>query len=187
MDCPPQLLFIPQAIAPPTARAVGVADGQRQRVGRIVRLGYRRQAQQDAGHLHHLLFFRLAVAHHRLLDLHGRVFAHLHPALGACQQDDAPGLRHIDAGGLVVGEVQLFNRQDIRVVSLQDGVHVLIDHPQPLGKIHPRRGRDRAVAFDGKPAVPIVQHAPAHNRVARVDPQNNQLFPSRLGLHTVLL
>ena len=55
--------------------AVGVADRARQRVGRI-RAGAGVEQQQALDHVLHLFLVRLAVAHHRLLDLQRGVFGH---------------------------------------------------------------------------------------------------------------
>lgn len=66
---------------------MAVADGNGQGIGGIVRLGDLLQPQHDAGHLHHLLFDRLAVSHHQLLDLHGGVLVGGNAFFPGSQQD----------------------------------------------------------------------------------------------------
>ena len=53
------------------AGAVTVRYGHGQGVRCIVRLGDGLQVQHDAGHFLDLLFYRLAIPGHSLLDLHG--------------------------------------------------------------------------------------------------------------------
>src|SRR6478735_9476548 len=67
-----------QALAPRRHRAeprMGMADRAGERVGGIA-AGISGQAQQPLHHLLHLLLARMALPHHRLLDLQRRVFGH---------------------------------------------------------------------------------------------------------------
>ena len=145
-------------------------------------LGTAGQVQKDAGHLLDLLFHRLAVAGHRLLDLHGGVLAHLHTGLGRRQQNHAAGLGHTDDGGLVVLVIQLFNGQRLRLVAVQDVGHAVVDLHQPLLKRGVFVGADGAVGRRREPVARVIQNPPAHNGIAGVDAQYPHLS---LSLHFV--
>ena len=110
---------------------MGVADGDGQSIGGVVRLWHRGHAQHAAGHLHHLELFRLAVAHHGLLHLGGGVLRRGVALLGAGAQDHTPGLGHLDAGGDVVVEKQFLDGHGVRLDLVQKGQGVLVDLGQP--------------------------------------------------------
>ena len=78
-------------------------------------------------HIHHLMLGGIAVAHHGLLDLHGLVFKNGYIGLLDGQQDDTSGLGHLDAGGHVVAEKQLFNGHRIGLGQRHKLRHVVVD------------------------------------------------------------
>ena len=86
-----------------TAVAQGDGDG----VGGVIGLGHGGQVEQARGHVLHLVFGGVAVAHQGLLDLHGLVGIDRQPCLPDGQQYHAPALGHADAGGDVLAEKQL--------------------------------------------------------------------------------
>ncbi len=95
---------------------MGVADGNSQRVRRVIRLRDSVQMQQDTGHLLHLFFHRLPISHYRRLNLQRRIFKDLYPLQPRCQEDHASGLRHVDGRFLVVVKVQPFHRHRLWAV-----------------------------------------------------------------------
>ena len=167
----------PHALAaePVELVAVGVAerDGHRQSISGIVRLGDRRQMQQDAGHLLHLFLHGLAVAGDGLFHLHGGVLVDGQARLRRRQQDDAARLGHADDGGLVVLIEQLFDGQHLRLRARDDlldaGVHLV----QAALKGYARVGAYGTKVHRRKPVAHIIHHAPAHDGVAGVDAQNS--------------
>lgn len=101
---------------------MGVGDGHRQGVRHIVGFGGLLQVQQFSCHINHLVLFRIAVPHHRLLDLHRGIFKDRDIPLGGSQQDESPGLGHVNAGGDIVAEVQLFKGDRFRMEPVQQVV-----------------------------------------------------------------
>ena len=91
------------------SRCLAMTDSQGQGVGGIIGLGDFLQSQQPPGHLLDLGLYRFAVARHRLLHLHGGILIQGHAVLGQGEENHPPGLRHADAGGLIVGEIELFH------------------------------------------------------------------------------
>jgi len=151
---------------------VRVADGQRQRVGGVVRPRDLFQPEQPAGHLHHLLLFGQPVADHRLLDLHRRILVYRHAALLRREQDHPARLRHVDAGGLVVGKEELLDRHRRGRGLVEHLAEVAVDDFQARRKRHPRRRGDRAEADGREFPIGIIDHPEADRGVAGVDSQN---------------
>ena len=89
------------------------------------------------------------------------------------QQDDPAGLGHADHSGLVVLVEQLFDGKHLRLCPLDDLPDAGIDLVQPLLKRHPGIGAHGPEIHRCKPVARIVQNAPAHNGVTRVDAQNS--------------
>ena len=147
----------------------GVTQGDGHRIGGVVGLGDGRQLQDALGHVHDLVLFRLAVAHHRLLHLGGSVLEDLHPQLGSGGQDDPSGLGHPDARGDVGVEEELLNGHGIGLEGLDEGLHVLLDLEQTHGHGDPGRGVDGPAADELSLAPVGLQDAEAHDGIARVD------------------
>ena len=152
---------------------MSVTDGNRQGIGSIVRLGDLLQPQQNAGHLHDLLLDGIAIAHHRLLDLHGGVFIGGHALFPGSQQDHAPGLGHHDTGGLVVGEEELLNGNGIGLIPVDDGADPIVDLFQAQIRIQAGFGGHSPIGDGRKGSVVIADHAIAHNGITGVNAQND--------------
>jgi len=148
-------------------------DGHGQCIGGIIGLWHSGQMQQDAGHLLHLLFHGLAVAGNGLFHLHGGVLVDGDARLRRRQQDDPAGLGHADHRGLVVLVEQLFDGKHLGLCLLNDLPDAGVDLVQPLLKRHPGIGAHGPEIHRCKPVARIVQNAPAHNGVTRVDAQNS--------------
>ena len=82
-------------------------------VRRIVGHGHLQEIQNPAGHVLHLMLGGVAVAHHRLLDLHGLLGIDGQPRLPDGQQDHPPALGDADAGGDILTEKQFFDGHGI--------------------------------------------------------------------------
>ena len=92
-----------------------MADGDGQRVRRIVGPRHGIQLQQAPRHVHDLFFLGQTVAHHRLLYLHGRVLVDGDAHLLRRAEDDAAPVGHGDAGGDVLAEKQFLEGDLIRL------------------------------------------------------------------------
>ena len=84
------------------------SGGQRQRVGGVVGFRHLFQVQQDAGHLLHLLFYRLTVAYDGLLYLQGRVLVYFDTTLCSRHYYNASCLCDIYSCFLIVREIKTF-------------------------------------------------------------------------------
>ena len=148
---------------------MSVADGDGQRVGGVIGLRHGPQVQQTAGHFHHLLLFRFAVAHHRRFDLQRGVAEHRHPLLLRRQQQHPAGFRHGDGGGAVGGEKELLHRHGVGAVLLQQHPHIVVQLAQACLQRQLGRGGDGAVLHQRKPNVIVIHQAHAHNGIAGID------------------
>ena len=104
-----------------------MTQGKSHSVRRVVRLGWGFQIAQAPDHVHHLGFFRAAVAHHRLLDLKRRIFIDFHPRLLAGQQDHSPAVGHGNTRGDIGVEKQLLNGNGLRLEGLKKLRKIIID------------------------------------------------------------
>ena len=146
--------------------------GHGQGVRCIVRLGDGLQVQHDAGHFLDLLFYRLAIPGHSLLDLHGGVLINWYAALRGSQQNHPAGFRHADDGRLVMLVVQLFNGECFRLIAGTDILDAVLNFNQALFKRRVLIGTHCAVSDGRKTVACIFHNAPAHDRIAGVDAQN---------------
>ena len=128
--------------------------------------------EQPAGHVHHLALFRLAVPHHRLLDLGGGVFVDGQPQFGRGHQDHPPGLGHANAGGDVGVEEKLLNGHNVRGKLVDEGLQILLDLHQALGHGNPCRGVDGPAAHQACLAPLGLQDPKPHNGIPRVNAEN---------------
>ena len=149
---------------------MAMRDRHAQCVGGIVRFGDSLKVQHHAGHFLDLLFHGLAVARDGLLDLHGGVLVDRHAALRCRQQNDAARFGHADDGGLVVLVVQFFDGECLGLVAFADVQYAVVDLDQALLKRGVFLGDNSPVAHRCKPVAHIFHNAPAHDRVAGVDP-----------------
>ena len=115
-----------------------MAQGDGYRVGGIVGLGDGTEVEDAFCHIHHLMFGGIAVAYHGLLDLHGFVFKDRDARLLDSQQDHAPGLGYLDAGGHVVAEEQLFDGHRLWLCQLHKLRHIVVDFAQAPEKVRVR-------------------------------------------------
>ena len=167
-----------------------MADRQGERVRRVVGTRNGLELQKPPDHVHHLPLFGKAIADDRLLDLHGRVLKERYPALRRGAEDDAARVRDGDAGGDVVGEKQLLDRDGLRPELRDQLLHIALELHEPRGERKPCRRGDRAVlqhlrfpglrldqaeADDGKPRVdaeyphgaPLPRRGAMHGGVQR--------------------
>ena len=167
-----------------------MADRQGERVRRVVGTRDGLELQKPPDHVHHLPLFGKAVADDRLLDLHGRVLKERYPALRRGAEDDAARVCDGDAGGDVVGEKQLLDRDGLRPELRDQLLHIALELHEPRGERKPCRRGDRAVlqhlrfpglrldqaeADDGKPRVdaeyphgaPLPRRGAMHGGVQR--------------------
>ena len=134
--------------------------------------------QEPLGHLHDLLFVRFAVAGHRQFHLHGGVLEDGHPKLFCRQQDDPAAMRHGDAGGQIGIKKQLLHRHLVRMKGVDQLLHILIDHSQPMGQRQPRRGGEDTI-LDDTTLAPVGFHdAKPNGGNPWVDAQDDHVRPS---------
>ena len=140
-----------------------MADGDGKCVRRVVGARNGFELQKPLDHIHHLPLLGEAVADDRLLDLHGRVFEKRHSALGRRAEDDAAPVRDGDAGGDVVGEEQLLDRDRIGLELRDQLLHVALDLHETRGQRKPRLRGNRTVAKHLRPAGLRLDQAEADN------------------------
>ena len=155
-----------------------MAEGDGDGIGGIVRLGHLLQMQKPPGHILHLVLGGVAVAHNRLLHLHGLIGIYLQPRLADGQQDHATALGNANAGGHILPKKQLFDGNCIGLCLLQKLSHILIDDLQPGGKIHACRSGDGAAAAKGTIAPLGIHNAETGDPVAGIDPQYAHIITS---------
>ena len=103
-------------------------------VGGVVRARDALQVQQVRRDQLDLLFFRLAVAGKRLLDLHGRVFEQPAAALDAGEKRHAARVGDGDARGHVFGKEQLFHRHFVRPAFVEQAADALFEDGKAGGQ-----------------------------------------------------
>jgi len=89
---------------------MGVADGNCQGIGGIIRFGCFSQRQYRFYHILDLRFLSGAVADNRLFYLQRRIFTDMATGLGCRQQSDSARLSDGDGRLGVVGEKKLLDR-----------------------------------------------------------------------------
>lgn len=159
--------------------------GHGQGVRCIVRLGDGLQVQHDAGHFLDLLFYRLAIPGHSLLDLHGGVLINWYAALRGSQQNHPAGFRHADDGRLVMLVVQLFNGECFRLIAGTDILDAVINFNQALFKRRVLIGTHCAVSdglttvipgFAADSAVPMADKIGAMEKMLYGTEQSGSLL-----------
>ena len=154
-----------------------MAQGDGDGVGGVIGLGQLVQPEQALCHVHDLTLGGVAVAHHRLLDLGGLVGGDLQPRLADGQQNHPPALGHADAGGDVLTEKEFLNGHGVGPGGPEELAHILVDHLQPGGKIHARRGGDGAAPQQPGLAPRRLDQPEAGDAVARINSQNPHQRP----------
>ncbi len=113
---------------------IGVTDGHGQGIGGIA-ARCAAETEQGTHHMLHLLFFRLPVPGHGLLDLPGSIVIHgqalLHDRCYSC----ASGLAQFEGGTHIMGGKQILHRCNFRPVLFQNLGKPLKDHQQAPGEI----------------------------------------------------
>jgi hypothetical protein len=130
-------------------RTVGVADRDRQRVGRVVGAWHMLQREQ---HLHHppdLVLLRAARAADGVLDLLRRVGEARQPALAGREHHDATRLTDGERARRVATEVDVLHREDGDRVLVEQLADAPVDVRQAdLHRSFRPGGDDAAVARD---------------------------------------
>ena len=110
-----------------------------------------------------------AIAHYRLLDLHGGVFIYrqVHPLGGI--QDNAPSVGHGDAGGNVLAEKQLLDGHFVGPEPVDERLHILGDLHQTGSQWLARRRGNGPVLDHLLPAPLGFDDAEAHRSHTGVD------------------
>ena len=150
-----------------------MTQGNRNRVRRVVRAGGLFHVQQAAGHVDDLPLFRLAVANHGLLDLHGGVFKNRDVCLGQRQQNHAPPVGDADACGDVVAPEQLLNCGGVRLRHLDQTPDIVVQNLQPLRKGQLLRRGHHAVLQQTNARSVGFQQAEARRCVTGVNAENS--------------
>ena len=111
-----------------------MAQCQRHGVRRVVGSGHRREIAYAANHVHDLLFFGPAVAHHGLFDLQGRIFVHRHILPVCGKQDNSPAVSHGNTGGDIGVEKQLLDGEAVGPESTDQLGHIVVDLVETAGQ-----------------------------------------------------
>ena len=173
---PPAIAATPQPVL--GRAAPGVADGQRQGVGGVGRLGRRRQAQHAGDHQGDLLLVRAAVAGDGGLDLAGGVPGDRPVGLGGGERGDPGGLRGAHGRALVVLGEDPLDRHDVRPVLAQQRGHGGVQLQQAQLQVELGHRADHADADRGGPGAGApVDHAPPAPGEARVDAEHPHEVP----------
>ena len=149
-----------------------MADGNRQRVGRIERRGRLAEAEQQLHHRLHLPFLCAAVTDDRLLHLGGRVFDDRHAGFDGRQHRDAARVPQLQRASRIGRMKQILDRHDIGPMPAHQRAELGVDDLEFFGK--GTRGGDRnGAAGDQSVASAIALHASVSGaRRAGVDPKN---------------
>ena len=154
---------------------MSMADSERKRIRRVIRPRELGQMQDIFGHLHHLPFFRVAVADHRHFDLIGRIGNRVQALLCKRKQDDPPRLRHLDTGRDILREKKLLNGNLVRMEGIHQRTDIFIDLAQPEVHRHAGFGFCRAVLHGREFHVVKPYDAVADRAIARVDAKNRHI------------
>src|SRR6516162_6180147 len=147
---------------------VGVADGDGKRVGGI---GARQQCRrQEALHHHlHLRLFRVADAHHRLLDEVGGVFEDGDAARRRREQHHAAGDAELQGGGWVLVDEGLLDSGRIGPKFVEHAVELAEELDQALGERHAGGRVDDTVGDVDETIAMRLDHAPTGVAQARIE------------------
>src|ERR1700693_2930884 len=123
------------ALAYQGCRGVQMADGNRQSVGRVGRLGYFAEIEQARDHVLHLGLLCSAITHHGGLDGKRRILGNFQPGRGRGQHGHSTHLPQLERGLYVQCVEHIFDGNIVRLVFLNDDAEPLEDGRQP-----PRQG-----------------------------------------------
>jgi hypothetical protein len=90
------------------------ADRDGQRVGGVVRRGWRTQSEQQLDHLLHLWFLCAPVSHHCPLDLGRRVFEECHSGFDGGEHGHTACVPKFERAAHVIGVEEIFDRHGVR-------------------------------------------------------------------------
>ena len=126
------------AAPPPPASAarlgvVGMADGDRQGIGGVGRLG-QTTGQQHADHHLDLLLVGMAGADHRFLDQIGRIFGDRQAGERRHQQHHAAGDAQLQGRGRVLVDEGLLDRGGDGLILLDHRAQAVVQLDQALGQ-----------------------------------------------------
>ena len=160
---------------------IGVADGDRQRVGfiRAVELGL---GKQEADHGLDLLLFGVPGADHRLLDLVRRVFRDAQALHRRGQKRRAPRLAELQRRARVLVDERLFDRRFVGRKTGDDAAQSLEQFAQAIGEVLVAGRGDDARGHIGEPHAVAVDDAPAGAAEAGIDPED----ANQSGFHGAL-
>src|SRR5882672_6118621 len=147
---------------------VGVADGDRQRIGGIG--GLQQAARQQATHHHlDLRLLGMAGADDRLLDQVGGIFGDREPGQRRHQQRHAACEAELQRGRSVLIDEGLFDRGLLRLVVRDHLGERVVEFHQPLGHRAVGGRMDRAVGDVAEARAIHIDHAPAGVAQPRIE------------------
>ena len=156
-----------------------MADGSRERIGRMIGFRLMLQMQQTLDHILHLLLVGNAGASHGLFDLHGGVLAHLKPTARACHKSGSARLGSGDGALRVRAEENLLDGDFHGRVAHDDLGYLIMDTLQAHGQRKTLVGMDAAVGTRPTLATARLDDTPAGVGKAGVDAENDQANTSR--------
>ena len=156
-----------------------MADGSRERIGRMIGFRLMLQMQQALDHILHLLLVGNAGASHGLFDLHGGVLAHLKPTARACHKSGSARLGSGDGALRVRAEENLLDGDFHGRVAHDNLSYLVMDALQAHGQREVLVGMDAAVGTRPSLAAARLDDTPAGVGKAGVDAENDQANTSR--------
>ena len=142
------------------AAQVDVTDGACQGIGGMVGVRVVIELRERADHVGNLAFIRGACAHHRLLDLHGRIFANLERALRKRHERSTAGMCRGDGRADVGAKVDALDGRGIGTIALDDILEVTGDMRQAYRERTARAGLDTTVSTAADLATPLLDNPP---------------------------
>ena len=158
------------------ADAVTVAYSNSEGISGIIRLGDTAKTEYLPCHFHDLLLLSLTVASDGGLYLQWSVLENGDTSDCRSKESNSPCLRHIYAGFLVIGEVELFHGNTVRLEFYEKLLHIKVYHFKPLGEWCISLGSYSAIGKRAEVYAIVVQHAEANYGIARIYAENSYFF-----------
>ena len=152
----------------PRLAMIGMADGDRKRVGFVGAL-HPRLGQQEADHRLDLPLLGVARAGHRLLDQVRRILGDQQPAHCRRQQRHAARLPELQRRARVVVDEGLLDRRFLRHEAGDDAGDALEQLAQAIGEVIVGRRGDEPARHIAQAHAIAVDDAPAGAAQARID------------------